>query len=106
MGIAPKLTQTEEVYALSLSDAIGELFGEEVAEFARGESPLSVESVQLVLGAVQSGILADKNLLNGGIVKTVLQNLGTLLNSLPNSGNGGSMNFAGKLKELISDLND
>ncbi len=102
--IAPKLSQEEEIYALSLSDAIGELFGEEVADFARGESLLTVKSVQLLLSAVRSGILADTNLLSGDTAKAALQNVGSLLDSIPGAESNSSVNFEGKLKEALSDL--
>lgn len=104
--LAPKLSQVEEIYALSLSDAIGELFGEEVAEFVRGESLISVKSAQLLLSAVRSGILADTNLLSGDTAKTVLQNVGSLFDFIPGAGSESSAKFEEKLKEALSELDD
>mmetsp|Transcript_27911 Transcript_27911/g.41195 ORF Transcript_27911/g.41195 Transcript_27911/m.41195 type:complete len:929 (+) Transcript_27911:105-2891(+) len=102
--LAPKLSQDEELYALSLSDAVGELFGEEVADFVRGESILSVKSVQLLLSAVRSGVLADSNLLSGDTAKAALQNVGSLLDSM--SSPGSSQKFEGQLKEALSELDE
>lgn len=102
--LAPKLSQDEELYALSLSDAVGELFGEEVADFVRGESILSVKSVQLLLSAVRSGVLADTNLLSGDTAKAALQNVGSLLDSISSS--GSSQEFEGKLKNALSELDE
>lgn len=104
--VAPKLSQDEEIYALSLADAIGEIFGEPVAEFVRGESLLSVKSVQLLLSAVRSGILADTNILNGDTAKTVLQNIGSLLDSIPVTGGDSSEKFEEKLKGALSELDE
>lgn len=104
--VAPKLTQDEEIYALSLSDAVGQLFGEEVAQFVRGESVLSIKSAQLLLGAVRSGVLADSNVLNGETAKTVLENVRTLINSVAGSATGSSENLEDKLKDALSELND
>ena len=102
--VSPKLSQDEEIYALSLSDAVGELFGKEAAEFVRGESVLSIKSVQLVLGAVRSGILADSNVLNGDTAKSILENVGTLMNSVAGSESESSME--NKLKTALSQLDD
>lgn len=102
--IAPKLSQDEEIYALGLADAIGELFGEEVAEFVRGESVLSVKSIQILLGATRSGILADTNFLSGDATKAVLQNVGNLLNTVARQSNGTSGNLESTLKSSLSEL--
>ena len=104
--VAPKLSQEEEIYALSLSDAVGEVFGEEVAEFVRGESVLSAKSAQLLLSAVRSGILADTNLLSGDTAKNAIENIGSLLSSISSEGTGSSTRFEEKLKDAISELDD
>jgi Predicted unusual protein kinase len=104
--IAPKLSQGEEIYALSLADAIGELFGEEVAEFVRGESVLSAKSIQILLGAIRSGILADTNFLAGDAAKVVLENVGNLINTVARQSNGSSGNLEAKLKSSLSELTD
>jgi len=105
--IAPKLSQEEEIYALSISDAVGELFGQEVAELVRGESVLSVKSAQLLLAAVRSGILADTNLLSGDTAKTILLNVGSVLNTVAGAGSGGSSgNLEEKLRGALSELDD
>ena len=104
--VAPKLSQEEEIYALSLSDAVGEVFGEEVAEFVRGESVLSAKSAQLLLSAVRSGMLADTNLLSGDTAKNAIENIGSLLSSISSEGTGSSTRFEEKLKDAISELDD
>ena len=104
--VAPKLSQEEEIYALSLSDAVGEVFGEEVAQFVRGESVLSAKSAQLLLSAVRSGILADTNLLSGDTAKNAIENIGSLLSSISSEGTGSSTRFEEKLKDAISELDD
>jgi len=104
--VAPKLNQDEEIFALSLSDAVGELFGEEAAEFIRGESVFSIKSAQLLLGAVRSGILADSNVFSGETAKNVLESVGSLINSVSGSGTGSTENLEDKLKSALSELDD
>ncbi len=98
--IAPKLNQNEELFALSLSDAAGELFGEDVAEFLRGESVLSIKSVSLLVTAAQSGALGNNNVTSNETVKNLLSNVRSLLNS----SDGSVQNVEAKLNEAISQL--
>jgi len=102
--IAPKLNQDEELFALSLSDAAGELFGENVAEFLRGESVISVKSAQLILSGVRSGVLADSNLLSSDNAKNVLNSVGSLLSSL--SRDVATDNLEKKVSTAVSQLDD
>jgi hypothetical protein len=99
--IAPKLDQTEELFGLSLSDAAGELFGEEVAEFLRGESVLSVQSAKLLLSGARSGVLGESNLLSSDTAKNVLTSIGTLLSSIDNR---NPDLFDKKVSESLSEL--
>lgn len=100
--IAPKLSQSEELFGLSLSDAAGELFGESVAEFLRGESVLSVKSARLLISAARSGVLADDNLLSSETAKNVLNSVGSLLNS----STGGFDDVEQELSVTLSQLNE
>lgn len=101
--IAPKLNQNEELYGLSLADAASELLGEGVAEFLRGESVLSVKSAKLLLSAARSGVLADDNLLSSDNAKSVLNGVGSLLNSISSEEYG---DFEQKLNESLSQLDE
>jgi len=101
--IAPKLNQSEELFGLSLSDAAGELFGEGVAEFLRGESVLSVKSAKLILSAATSGVLGNINLLSSENTKSVLRAIGSLLNSVDGK---GVDDLDEKLSSALSPLND
>ena len=60
----------------------------------------------MLLSAVRSGILADTNLLSGDTAKTVLQNVGSLFDSIPGAGSESSAKFEEKLKEALSELDD
>jgi predicted unusual protein kinase regulating ubiquinone biosynthesis (AarF/ABC1/UbiB family) len=105
--VAPKLNQGEELFALGLSDAIGEIFGDEVAAFVRGESVISVKSAQIVLSAVRSGILADSNLLTNENARTVARGVGSLLNNISRGSSGGANNsIETKLKDAVSKLDE
>jgi predicted unusual protein kinase regulating ubiquinone biosynthesis (AarF/ABC1/UbiB family) len=105
--VAPKLNQDEELFALGLSDAIGEIFGDEVAAFVRGESVISVKSAQIVLSAVRSGILADSNLLSNENARTVVRGVGSLLDNISRGSVGGTNNgIETKLKDAMSKLDE
>ncbi len=99
--IAPKLNQSEELFGLSLSDAAGELFGEGVAEFLRGESMLSVKTAKVILSAARSGVLANNNLLNSETIKSVMKNISSLLDSIDRK---GSTDLDEKLSGALSQL--
>lgn len=99
--IAPKLNQNEELFALSLSDAAGELFGEDVAEFLRGESVLSIKTVSLLISATRSGVLGNVGDVSNDTVKTLLSNARSLLSTV-DSGSFGDVE--GKLSEAMSQL--
>jgi predicted unusual protein kinase regulating ubiquinone biosynthesis (AarF/ABC1/UbiB family) len=101
--VAPKLTQEEEIFALSLADAVGELFGEEAAEFARGESVISSKSAQLLIQGVRSGILGQTNLLSDANVKQITEQVGNILNNVVGNGDGA---IEDKLKNALADLSE
>jgi len=105
--VAPKLSQDEEIYALGLSEGASELFGENVAEFLRGESVVSVKSAQLLLSAVRSGGLANANdeLLNGVAAESLLDGTRYVLNALGNSDSTTS-DLEDQLESAISNLDE
>ena len=104
--VAPKLSQDEEIYALGLSDAAEEFFGGRVAEFLRGESVLSLNSIKLLLGGVQSGILGSDNLLNGNAAKNVIDAVASIVDALGASQIEGANNIQDALKEATSQLDE
>jgi hypothetical protein len=70
--IAPKLTRDEEIYAISLADAADEFVSAEAANFLRGDGLISSHTAKLVLAAVSSGLLGNRNLLETAASKNVL----------------------------------
>lgn len=107
--VAPKLSQAEEVYAIGLSDAAGQLFGDEVAQFLKGESVLSSKSAEMMIAVVRSGGLADEELLQGVSTETVLQGVSSVMNTLgvASGGEGPSTGdtLEVKLEKAFSHLN-
>ena len=67
--VAPKLSQDEEIYAISLADFIGD----EIGGLLKGERVLSPQSVDLVLRTVRSGALGRSDLLpvNNEVLQSV-----------------------------------
>ena len=102
---APKLTQDEEIYAISLAEASGEFFGPTVAEFVRGEGLLSAQSAELVLSALRSGALGRNDILSGEAVRNILSFTGRILSSLRGSSSNTAV-FESSMTEAISSLDD
>ena len=102
---APKLSQDEEIYAISLAEAAEEFFGPEVAEFIRGEGLLSTKSAELVLGALRSGALGQNDVLSGEAAGQLINFTGGILSSLRGSGSGNAA-LEISLSEAISNLDD
>jgi len=80
--VAPSLSQSEEVYAVSLSRAGGDLFGSEVASFMKGESVLSASTVQIMLDAVRSGAFGNVGLLREESVRRIIDSVSQVFSSL------------------------
>ena len=102
---APKLTQDEEIFAISLAEAAGEFCGPAVAEFVRGEGLLSTQSAKLVLSALRSGALGRSDILSGEAVQSVIDLTGRILSSL-NGSSSKELAFERSLSKAISNLDD
>lgn len=81
--LAPPLRRDEELYAISLAEGAEEFFGDDVAQFVRGDSVLSRKSGQMILSAVQSGIFGRQDFLKSSGVQSVISGLTTLLEGRP-----------------------
>jgi len=95
--VFPKLSQQEELYALGLADAASEFLGDEVGKFVRGESVLSVQSFQLLLAGLRSGVLGNTNLLSPEAIQAVVSAATSLLSLARSESQTGS-----KLDEELS----
>lgn len=102
---APKLSQDEEIYAISIAEAAGEFFGPTVAEFVRGEGLLSRQTAELVLGALRSGALGRNDILSSEAAQQVIQLTGSVLSSLSGS-SAKSRALEDAMSEAISNLDD
>jgi len=101
--LAPELSQDEELFGLGLADAAGEIFGDHVAEFVRGESVISTKSAELLLGVARSGALGNIDSLNNESIQNIINTLGQLTESM-NQGTDGSAEQ--KLSEAVESLNE
>lgn len=99
--IAPKLSQDEELFGLGLADAAGELFGENVAEFVRGESVLSAKSAELVMGAIRSGALGNSNIFDNVTTSSVMETVDQLTTFVNQN---GSSDVEQKLTDAVNAL--
>merc|ERR1712028_209741 len=70
-AVAPKLSQDEEIFALGLSDAAQEFFGEDMGAFVRGESIFSAKSAEILLSSLRSGFIGKSDLLSDEAVQSV-----------------------------------
>eukprot|EP00529_Nitzschia_sp_RCC80_P000255 CAMPEP_0113453104 /NCGR_PEP_ID=MMETSP0014_2-20120614/7188_1 /TAXON_ID=2857 /ORGANISM="Nitzschia sp." /LENGTH=864 /DNA_ID=CAMNT_0000344493 /DNA_START=471 /DNA_END=3065 /DNA_ORIENTATION=+ /assembly_acc=CAM_ASM_000159 len=99
-ALAPKLSQDDELFALSLADAASEFFGSEVGNFIRGESVFSVQSIELLLSGLRSGVIGRSDALSPESVQTVVDNISSLLALARGSSNGSSASSASIEQEL------
>ena len=102
---APKLTQDEEIYAISLGEAAGEFFGPEVAEFIRGEGLLSTKTAELIVGALRAGVLGRSDILSGAAAQQLIQFTGNILSSLRGTRTSNAA-LENSLSEAITNLDD
>lgn len=99
--IAPKLTRDEEIYAISISDAVEEFLGSNVANFLRGDSLISTQSASLVLAAASAGLLGNKDLLGTQNAQNVISIISSLLKRIDSKA-GGNVDVA--LSEITAKL--
>jgi len=83
--VAPKLNQDDEIYAIGLAEAAKEFFGEDVADFIRGDSVFSLKTGELILGAIRSGALGQNNLMSDEVTQQVTRFVGSILSSVRGS---------------------
>ena len=77
--VAPKLSQDDELFALGLADAAQEFFGPEIGDFVRGDSVFSVRSVEILLGALRSGVIGRSDVLSPEAVEAVTSSVSTFV---------------------------
>lgn len=104
-AIAPKLDQDEEIYAVSLSDAAREFFGDDVAAFVKGESVLSTKTAELVLVALRSGVVGRSDLLSSDTAQRVVETVGNIVSQVRGS-SSQSTEFEAELNAALSELDD
>lgn len=103
--VAPKLSQDEEIYAISLADFIGG----EIGGLLKGERVLSSQSMDLVLRTVRSGALGRSDLLpvNNEVVESVtgfVQNTWNTLRRQPSSSDASALEL--DLYDAMNSLTD
>ena len=101
--IAPKLNQDDEIYAIGLAEAAKEFFGDEVADFIRGEGVFSLKTGEILLGAIRSGALGRNDLLSNEATKRVVSFIGNTLSSVRGS---SASELEGSLTEAIANLDE
>jgi len=104
-AIAPKLDQDEEIYAVSLSDAAREFFGDDVAAFVKGESVLSTKTAELVLVALRSGVVGRSDVLSSDTAQRVVETVGGIVSQVRGS-SSRSTEFEAELNAALSELDD
>lgn len=103
--IAPKLDQDEEIYAVSLSDAAREFFGDDVAAFVKGEGVLSAKSAEVVLAALRSGAFGRSDLLSSDTAQQVVNSVNSIVSQVRGS-SSQSTEFEAELDSALAELND
>jgi hypothetical protein len=88
--VAPKLNQDDEIFALGLADAAQEFFGQEIGDFVRGESVFSVQSIEILLAALRSGVIQRTDVLSPEVVEAVTSSVSRFLSLARGSSSSGS----------------
>ena len=102
-AVAPKLSQEDELFALGLADAAQEFFGESMGDFVRGESVFSAESIEILLGALRSGVVGKTDLLSPEAIETVVDTTTSVLNLVQGSSSSDSQ-MEKDLRDAIGNL--
>ena len=99
------MSQEDEIYALGLSDAATEFFGDDVGSFVKGDSLLSVKSVELLLGALRSGVVGRSDVLSSETVDAVIDSISNIV-SLVRGSNADTTTVEKELTEAIDSLDE
>jgi aarF domain-containing kinase len=92
--VAPKLSQDDELFALGLADAAGEFFGKELAEFVRGDSVFSAQSVGILLSGLRSGAFKQVDALSPLAIERVTESASRIISLLRGSSTSGTVEQA------------
>ena len=103
--IAPKLDQDEEIYAVSLSDAAREFFGEDVAAFVKGEGVLSAKTAELVLAALRSGAVGRSDILSSENAQRIVDSAANIIAQVRGA-SSQSTEFEAELERALAELDD
>jgi hypothetical protein len=87
--VAPKLSQDDELFALGLADAAQEFFGPEIGDFVRGDSVFSVQSVEILLGALRSGVIGRSDIFSPEAVEAVTSSVSRIVSLARGSSSPG-----------------
>jgi aarF domain-containing kinase len=104
-AVAPRLSQDDELFALGLSDAATEFFGEEIGAFVRGESVFSTKSVDILLAALRSGVIGRTDVLSPQAVQSVIDGTANIL-SLVQGSNSETTQIEKELTGALDNLDD
>lgn len=110
--VAPKLSQDEELFALSIGDASREFFGNEVAKFLMGETVLSTSSAEIIIGAIRSGAIGRTDVFSPQAREAVINFASNALNLARNGRSSSSssttttMMIEKELTDAIANLSD
>lgn len=102
-AVAPKLSQDEEIFALGLSDAAQEFFGEDMGAFVRGESIFSAKSAEILLSSLRSGFIGKSDLLSDEAVQSVVDASSQILALVQQSSGASSSSDASSVEAELKD---
>lgn len=99
--VAPRLSREEEVYAISIVDAVEQLLGNDVASFLRGDDLLSIKTSKIIFASFKSGLLGNRDLLESANAASVTKALSDVLSRLDR---GGSKDVGRRITEATTAL--
>lgn len=103
--VAPKLSQDDELFALGLADAAEEFFGKEMAEFVRGESVFSSQSIEILLSGLRSGAFKKVDALSPEVIESIATSASRIISLARGSNSYGSTSRVDKaLQDAVNSL--
>jgi hypothetical protein len=115
--VAPKLSQDDELFALGLADAAEEFFGKDLAEFVRGDSVFSAQSMGILLSSLRSGAFDKVDFLSPRVIENITESASRVISLVRGTNTPGTVDLAlqdavdkldaserERLKEIVNEL--
>lgn len=105
-AVAPRLSKEDELFALGLADAAKDFLGPEFGDLVRGENVLSVQSFEILLSGLRSGVVGRTDFLSPSNVQTAVEFMSQTIESVRGSSLSSSRKVETDFLDAIDNLDD